>query len=57
MLNQRNYKRFVIVNLKNLSVHFLKELFAYYPESFQTKVRFVRGWGILVVLMKAGGQK
>jgi hypothetical protein len=47
----------MIVNMKNLSVRFLKELYSYYPESFQTKVTFVRGWGRLVILMKDGRKK
>ena len=44
----------MIVNMKNLSLHFLKELYAYYPERFQTSATIVRGWGRIVILMKDG---
>ena len=57
MLNQGKEKLFVIVNMKNLSVRFLKEVFAYCPERSQTKVTIVRGWGRLVILMKDGQKK
>ena len=43
--------------MKNLSVRFLKELYAYYPKSFQAKVTIFRGWGRLVILMKDGQKK